>query len=60
MLPKEEQVRCMDGMIDAALEARVANMKPVNFDEWILRVMGRYPQLTLQGLCGDGILMIGL
>jgi protoporphyrinogen oxidase len=40
MLPKEEQVKCMDGMIDAALEARVANIKPKNFDEWIVRMMG--------------------
>ena len=40
MLPKEEQVACMDGMIDAALEARVANTKPKNFDEWIVRMMG--------------------
>lgn len=40
MLPKEEQVRCMDGMIDAALEARVSNTKPKDFDEWILRMMG--------------------
>lgn len=40
MLPKEEQVKCMDGMIDAALEARVANTKPKNFDEWIVRMMG--------------------
>lgn len=40
MLPKEEQVKCMDGMIDAALEARVANRKPKDFDEWIIRMMG--------------------
>ncbi|KAL8646626.1 MAG: hypothetical protein Q9210_006030 [Variospora velana] len=40
MLPKKEQVDCMDGMIDAALEARVANTKPKNFDEWIVRMMG--------------------
>ncbi|KAL7274449.1 hypothetical protein RUND412_002642 [Rhizina undulata] len=40
MLPKEEQVSCMNGMIDAALEARVANTKPKNFDEWIVRMMG--------------------
>ena len=40
MLPKEDQVNCMDGMIDAALECRVANTKPTNFDEWILRQMG--------------------
>lgn len=40
MLPKEDQVTCMDGMIDAALEARVASTKPQNFDEWIVRNMG--------------------
>ena len=40
VLPKEEQVKCMDGMIDAALEARVANTKPKDFDEWIVRMMG--------------------
>ncbi len=40
MLPKEEQVKCMDGMIDAALKARVANTKPKDFDEWIVRMMG--------------------
>ncbi|PGH02851.1 hypothetical protein AJ80_08801 [Polytolypa hystricis UAMH7299] len=40
MLPKEEQVKCIDGMIDAALEARVANTKPKSFDEWIVRMMG--------------------
>lgn len=40
MLPKEDQVRCMDGLIDAALEHRVANTKPKDFDEWILRMQG--------------------
>ncbi|TGZ81753.1 FAD/NAD(P)-binding domain-containing protein [Ascodesmis nigricans] len=40
MLPKEDQVKCMDGMIDAALECRVANTKPKDFDEWIVRMMG--------------------
>ena len=30
----------MDGMIEAALEARVANTKPKDFDEWIVRMMG--------------------
>ncbi|EDN09474.1 hypothetical protein HCAG_06641 [Histoplasma mississippiense (nom. inval.)] len=41
MLPKEDQVKCLDGMIDAALEARVSNTKPKDFDEWILRMMGK-------------------
>ncbi|PWW74755.1 FAD/NAD(P)-binding domain-containing protein [Tuber magnatum] len=41
MLPKDDQVNCMNGMIDAALEARVPNKKPQNFDEWILRMMGK-------------------
>lgn len=40
MLPKHEQVDCIDGMIDAAIEARVSNVKPRNFDEWIVRTMG--------------------
>ncbi|KAI1984303.1 hypothetical protein LOZ53_005509 [Ophidiomyces ophidiicola] len=40
MLPKEDQVSCIDGMIDAALEARVANTKPKDFDDWIVRMMG--------------------
>jgi protoporphyrinogen oxidase len=40
MLPKDDQVKCMDGMIDAALEARVAGTKPKTFDEWIVRMMG--------------------
>ncbi|EGY22477.1 UDP-galactopyranose mutase [Verticillium dahliae VdLs.17] len=40
MLPKEDQVLCMDGLIDAALEARVSNTKPKDFDEWIVRNIG--------------------
>jgi len=43
MLPKDDQVSCMNGMIDAALEARVSNKKPQNFDEWIVRMMGKLP-----------------
>ncbi|KAM7208649.1 UDP-galactopyranose mutase [Naviculisporaceae sp. PSN 640] len=41
MLPKEDQVKCIDGLIDAALEHRVSNTKPTNFDEWILRNCGQ-------------------
>ncbi|KAF2772517.1 FAD/NAD(P)-binding domain-containing protein [Teratosphaeria nubilosa] len=41
MLPKEDQVLCLDGMIDAALEARVSNTKPKDFDEHALRTMGK-------------------
>lgn len=40
MLSKEEQVECMNGLIDAAMNARVSNTKPRDFDEWILRMMG--------------------
>ncbi|KAL6150669.1 hypothetical protein ACJQWK_00154 [Exserohilum turcicum] len=40
MLGKDDQARCMDGLIDAALESRVANTKPKDFDEWILRQLG--------------------
>lgn len=41
MLPKDDQVACIDGMIDAAMECRVANTKPKNFDEWIMRMTGK-------------------
>ncbi|KAI5467001.1 hypothetical protein BGZ63DRAFT_418739 [Mariannaea sp. PMI_226] len=41
MLPKEDQVKCIDGLIDSALECRVANTKPKNFDEWIVRMTGQ-------------------
>ncbi|KAK5704277.1 hypothetical protein LTR97_003292 [Elasticomyces elasticus] len=40
MLPKEDQVTCLEGMIDATVEARVATSKPKDFDEWILRNVG--------------------
>ena len=39
MLPKEDQVVCMDGMIDAALNFSTSR-KPQSFDEWIVRMMG--------------------
>jgi protoporphyrinogen oxidase len=40
VLNKDDQAKCVDGLIDAALEARVANTKPKDFDEWIMRQMG--------------------
>ncbi|KAF1919422.1 hypothetical protein BDU57DRAFT_512499 [Ampelomyces quisqualis] len=40
MLNKDDQAKCVDGLIDAALEARVAITKPKDFDEWIMRQMG--------------------
>lgn len=40
MLPKDDQVKCLDGLIDAAINHRVANTKPKDFDEWIVRNMG--------------------
>ncbi|MCJ1314588.1 hypothetical protein MMC25_008270 [Agyrium rufum] len=40
MLPQEDQVKCIDGLIDAVVEGRVANTKPKNFDDFILRTMG--------------------
>lgn len=40
MLPEAEKVKCIDGMIDAALDARSAITKPKDFDEWIVRMMG--------------------
>lgn len=40
MLPQEDKVAALEGLIDATLESRVANTKPKNFDEWILRNQG--------------------
>lgn len=40
MLPEEDKVKCIDGMIDAALDARTTLTKPKDFDEWIVRMMG--------------------
>lgn len=42
MLPKEDQVAALDGLIDASLEAAVTKTKPKNFDEWIVRQMGTH------------------
>ncbi|KAI0665560.1 UDP-galactopyranose mutase [Trametes maxima] len=40
MLPKDDQITCMDGLVDATLESCTTNDKPKNFDEWIVRMMG--------------------
>ncbi|RKO94792.1 putative UDP-galactopyranose mutase [Blyttiomyces helicus] len=40
MLPKEDQVVALTGMIDAYAAAKTATDKPSNFDEWIMRNMG--------------------
>ncbi|KAI0819719.1 UDP-galactopyranose mutase [Trametes gibbosa] len=40
MLPKEDQVRCVDDLIDAAFAARAVQTEPKDFDEWIVRTMG--------------------
>ncbi|KAA8642605.1 hypothetical protein EYZ11_011577 [Aspergillus tanneri] len=44
VLPKDEQVRCLRSLIDAALEARTrpATDKPQNFDEWSVRNVGEH------------------
>ncbi|MBE3049148.1 hypothetical protein IMZ48_42950 [Candidatus Bathyarchaeota archaeon] len=39
MLPKEDQVLCVDTMIDAAMATHTE--KPKNFAEWIVRMMGQ-------------------
>ncbi|TBU30339.1 FAD/NAD(P)-binding domain-containing protein [Dichomitus squalens] len=40
MLPKEDQVRCLQGMIDASFDAAATTSVPNNFDEWILKTQG--------------------
>jgi protoporphyrinogen oxidase len=42
VLEKEEQARCLEDLIDAAVEARARapSDKPKNFDEWNIRNVG--------------------
>ena len=40
VLPVEDQIVCLEGMIDAAEERIRAKEPPSNFDEWIVRMMG--------------------
>ena len=39
-LPKEDQITCLEGLVEAKVRCATAQEKPKNFDEWILRVMG--------------------
>jgi len=40
-LPLEDQINCINGLIAATVDNAVATTAPKNFDEWILRVMGK-------------------
>ncbi len=35
------QIECLTGLVDAKVQNSLAQGKPANFDEWIIRVMGR-------------------
>ncbi|KXZ52902.1 hypothetical protein GPECTOR_8g281 [Gonium pectorale] len=39
-LPKEDQIKCLTGLVEAKVANTAAQGRPKNFDEWILRVMG--------------------
>jgi len=39
-LDKEDQVNCLNGLVEAKVACATAQGKPANFDEWIMRVMG--------------------
>ncbi len=39
-LPMEDQITCINGLIEAKVANALAKSAPANFDEWILRVMG--------------------
>eukprot|EP01038_Epipyxis_sp_PR26KG_P010739 gene10739-14424_t len=39
-LPLEDQVNCINGLIEAKVANAVAKNPPADFDEWIVRVMG--------------------
>lgn len=38
MLPRDDQLACLNGMIDAATAPNPVD--PVTFDDWMLRAMG--------------------
>ena len=40
-MPLEDQINCINGLIEAKVANTVANTPPTNFDEWIMRVMGK-------------------
>jgi len=40
-LPLEDQVSCINGLIEATVANALAKTPPANFDEWILRTMGK-------------------
>ena len=39
-LDPADQVTCLSGVVDATIASALAQTKPKNFDEWIIRVMG--------------------
>lgn len=39
-LDKEDQIKCLTGVVEAKVLNSVAQGRPQNFDEWIMRVMG--------------------
>jgi len=39
-LPVEDQIECINGLVEAKVSNAVTPGKPANFDEWIVRVMG--------------------
>ena len=39
-LDKDDQIKCLTGVVEAKVANATATGKPANFDEWILRVMG--------------------
>ena len=40
-LPVDDQIACLDGLVDARVASALAQGKPRTFDEWILRTMGK-------------------
>lgn len=39
-LDKDDQIKCLTGVVEAMVANSMATGKPKNFDEWIMRVMG--------------------
>jgi len=39
-LSRHLQIKCLTGLVEAKVQNSLAQGKPSNFDEWIIRVMG--------------------
>ncbi len=42
VLDVEDQIKCLDGLVEANMKSQIQRDPPTNFDEWMVRVMGEH------------------